>query len=87
MEVRLLPPPQFINSSGKGHTMTDRQYVSEIYRDMLNYWYDNIGNKSKYAGEIITPRMIQVLTIRYLELGGKLPFNQDEVNWETIERV
>ena len=22
--------------------MTDRQYVAEIYRDMLNYWYDNI---------------------------------------------
>ena len=85
MEVRLLPPPQFINSSGKGHTMTDRQYVAEIYRDMLNYYYDNIGNKSKYAGEIITSRMIQVLTIRYLELGGKLPFKQNEVNWETIE--
>jgi len=67
--------------------MTDRQYVSEIYRDMLNYWYDNIGSKSRYAGEIITSRMIQVLTIRYLELGGKLPFNKDEVNWETIKRV
>jgi len=67
--------------------MTDRQYVSEIYRDMLNYWYDNIGSKSRYAGEIITSRMIQVLTIRYLELVGKLPFNKDEVNWETIKRV
>ena len=67
--------------------MTDRQYVAEIYRDMLNYYYDNIGNKSKYAGEVVTSRMIQVLTIRYLELGGKLPFKQNEVNWEEIEKV
>ena len=67
--------------------MTDREYVRSVYKDMLNHYCDNIGKLSKYTKEKITIKMITVLTQRYLELGGKLPFKQNEVNWETIERV
>ena len=52
--------------------MTDREYVRDVLRDMLNHYYDNIGEKSQYTGDIITPKMISRVTERYLELGGKL---------------
>ena len=67
--------------------MTDKQYVVGVLRDMLNYYYDNIGKKSKYAREIITPKMIGTLTTRYLELGGKLTSEPNEVDWGEVQEV
>ena len=67
--------------------MTDKQYVRGVYRDMLNHYYENIGKPSKYTQQIITPRMIATLTIRFLELGGKLRSEPNEVNWEELEEV
>ena len=52
--------------------MTDRQYVRDTLRDMLIHYNKNMGNPSKYTGDIITPKMISRVTERYLELGGKL---------------
>ena len=67
--------------------MTDKEYVRGVYRDMLNHYYDNIGKPSKYSGEIITPKMIATLTERFLELGGRLRSEPNEVNWEELEEV
>ena len=67
--------------------MTDREYVRGVYRSMLNHYYENIGKQSRYTGEIITPRMIATLTQRYLELGGTLTCEPNEINWEEIEAV
>ena len=67
--------------------MTDRQYVRAVLRDMLNYYYENLWKQSKYAGEIITPKMIGTLTTRYLELGGKLTSEPNEVDWTEIQKV
>ena len=62
--------------------MTDKQYVKNTLREMLDYYADNIGNESKYSGEIITPKMIAGVTRRYLELGGKLVFGSDDTDIE-----
>ena len=59
----------------------------DVYKDMLTYYYDNIGEQSKYAGELITPKAIQTLTIRYLELGGELPLDKHKTDREEIEEV
>ena len=67
--------------------MTDREKVRGVYRDMLNHYYENIGKKSKYSGEIITPKMIASLTHRFLELGGTLKAEPNEINWEEVEEV
>ena len=67
--------------------MTDRKKAREILRDMLNYYYENIGKESKYGRELITPRLIQTLMIRYLELGGKLPLGENEIDREKGERL
>ena len=67
--------------------MTDKEYVKDILRDMLNHYYDNIGEKSKYTGDIITPKMISRVTERYLELGGKLTREECETNREGHEEV
>ena len=67
--------------------MTDREYVKDILRGMLNHYYDNIGEKSKYTGDIITPKMISRVTERYLELGGKLTREPCEADSERYEEV
>ena len=67
--------------------MTDKEYVKGVYRSMLNHYYENIGKPSRYTGEIVTPRMIATLTERYLELGGTLTREPNEINWEEIEAV
>ena len=67
--------------------MTDREKVRGVYRDMLNHYYENIGKPSKYSGEIITPKMIASLTHRFLELGGTLKAEPNEINWEEVEEV
>ena len=67
--------------------MTDKEYVRGVYRDMLNHYYDNIGKPSKYTQEIITPKMIATLTQRYLEVGGTLTREPNEIDWERGERV
>ena len=67
--------------------MTDKEYVRGIYRSMLNHYYENIGKPSIYTGEIVTPRMIATLTERYLELGGTLTREPNEIDWEEIEAV
>ena len=64
-----------------------KEYVRGVYRDMLNHYYENMGKQSKYAGELITPKMIANLTRRYLELGGTLTCEPNEVNWEEVESV
>ena len=66
---------------------TDKQTALDNYRDMLVYYYNNIGEKSKHTGVLITPRIIQTLTIRYLELGGKLPLEENETDWEDYQEV
>ena len=63
---------------------TDREVVVDMYKNMLIYYYENIGNKSKHSGEIITPRLIQTLMIRYLELGGKLPLGENETREQEL---
>ena len=68
-------------------TQEMKEYVRGVYRDMLNHYYENMGKQSKYAGELITPKMIANLTRRYLELGGTLTCEPNEVNWEEIEAV
>ena len=50
--------------------MTDKEYVRIILKGMLSYYSDNVGEKSKYTGDIITHKMIAGVTRRYLELGG-----------------
>ena len=67
--------------------MTDRAYVREILRDMLNYYYENMGKSSKYTGDIITPKMISRVTERYLELGGKLTREEHEIDREGHKKV
>ena len=67
--------------------MTDREYARDILRDMLNYYYDNIGEKSKYTGDTITPKMISRVTERYLELGGKLTREEHEIDREGHKKV
>ena len=62
--------------------MTDREYARGVYRDMLNHYYENIGKKSKYTGMKITPKMVAILTERFLELGGKLKSEPNEIDWE-----
>ena len=67
--------------------MTDREKVRGVYRDMLNHYYENIGKPSKYTQEIITPKMIATLTERFLELGGQLRSEPNEIDWEELEEV
>ena len=67
--------------------MTDKEYVKGVYRSMLNHYYENIGKPSKYTKEIITPQMIGTLTTRFLELGGKLTSEPNEVDWEESQEV
>ena len=67
--------------------MTDRQYVRDVYKEMLNYYYNHIVEISKYGRELITPRLIGNLTTRYLQLGGKLTREPNEINWERGERM
>ena len=67
--------------------MTDKEYVRGVLRDMLNHYYENIGNKSKYTDTIITPKMIGKLTERFLELGGKLTREEHTVNRKELEKV
>ena len=67
--------------------MTDREKVRGVYRDMLNHYYENIGKPSKYTQEIITPKMIATLKERFLELGGQLRSEPNEINWEELEEV
>ena len=65
--------------------MTERQYIRGILRDMLNHYYDNMGKPSKYTGDIITPKIVSGVTRRYLELGGKLTSEPNDIDWEGIE--
>ena len=54
---------------------------------MLNHYYDNMGKKSKFTGDTITPKMISRVTERYLELGGKLtrePCGADSERYEEV---
>ena len=56
---------------------TDKQVALDVCKGMLTYYYDNMGKFSKHTGVLITPKIIQTLTIRYLELGGKLPIEDN----------
>ena len=67
--------------------MTDREYVRGVYREMLNYYYEHIGEISKYGRELITPRIIGNLTRRYLEIGGKLTSETNDIGWEGSEEL
>ena len=67
--------------------MTDRQYVRDVYKEMLNYYYNNMGKKSKYGREIITPKLIANLTRRYLEIGGKLTNEANDIDSEGVEKL
>ena len=50
-----------------------RLRVKCIVRDQINYYYrKGIGERSKYAGCIITQTLIDTLTTRFLQLGGDL---------------
>ena len=46
-------------------------YVRDIYKSMIKY-YTQVGDGaiSKYAGVIISQKLINVFTERYYELGG-----------------
>jgi len=47
--------------------------VMRIYKEMINYYNkEGIGQRSKYAGVIIREKLIDILTRRYLQLGGSL---------------
>ena len=46
--------------------------IRKIYREMLKYYMCRIGERSKYAGVIITPPLIDVFLKRYIQLGGDL---------------
>ena len=67
--------------------LTDKEIVIRIYRNMLFYWIDNIGSKSKITGAKITPLMIATMTERILELGGDIPIESYEMCWEEITKV
>jgi len=67
--------------------MTQRQLIRGILRDMLNHYYDNMGKPSKYTGDIITPKIVSGVTRRYLELGGKLTSEPNDIDWEGIENL
>ena len=67
--------------------MTEKQYIRGILLDMLNHYYENMGSPSKYTGDIITPKMVSGVTRRYLELGGKLTSEPNDIDWEGIENL
>ena len=60
--------------------MTDKEYVRSTLKQMLSHYYKNIGQPSKYTGDIITHKMIIGVTRRYLELGGRLEFEANDTN-------
>ena len=66
-------------------TRTDKE-IRSILRNMLFYYYENIGSISKIGGCLITPSLIAKVTERYLELGGRedatLPNEHYEICWE-----
>ena len=46
-------------------------YVRDTYRTMIRYYLQvGEGGISKYAGAIITDKLVKVLAERYVELGG-----------------
>ena len=50
-----------------------RLRVKCIVRDQINYYHrKGIGERSKFAGCIITQKLIDALTRRFLQLGGSL---------------
>ena len=67
-------------------TRTDKE-IRSILRNMLFYYYENIGSISKIGGCLITPSLIAKVTERYLELGGKLPSEHYEICWEEKLKV
>ncbi len=67
--------------------ITDKEIVIRMNRNMLFYYIENIGKRSKIAGAIITPNMIALCTERILELGGEIPTEPYEMCWEEITQV
>ena len=45
--------------------------VRSSYKELLQYYYANVGKKSVIAGAIITKDLIATIERRYEQLGGK----------------
>tara|TARA_Y100000004_G_scaffold173913_1_gene212204 strand:+ start:921 stop:1127 length:207 start_codon:yes stop_codon:yes gene_type:complete len=67
--------------------LKDKELIISIYRNMLFYYIQNVGKKSKITGATITPKMISLITERIFELGGTIPSETYEVCWEEITKV
>ena len=51
------------------------------YKNQLIYYYNiGIGKVSEIAGVKITKRLISTIEKRYVELGGKLPIQQSDID-------
>ena len=51
------------------------------YKNQLIYYYNTgIGKVSEIAGVKITERLISTIEKRYIELGGKLPIEQSDID-------
>ena len=65
----------------------EKQMIRGMLRNMLFYYYENMGKISEIAGCKITPRLVAKTTERYLELGGELPSEHYEICWEKRPKV
>ena len=65
----------------------EKEYVRDILKSMLFYYYDNMGSTSEIGNCKITPKLVAKVTERYLELGGKLPSEQYEIYWSEKHKV
>ena len=51
---------------------TDRKVLSS-YRMLLRHYYEiGVGERSRFAGCIVTDRLIDTIQNRYIQLGGKM---------------
>ena len=60
---------------------TTEDKIRGILKNMLFYYYENMGSTSEIGGCKITPKLVAKITERYLELGGVLPSEHYEVYW------
>jgi len=59
-----------------------REKVLSSYRMLLRHYYTiGVGERSQFAGVIVTDRLIDVIQGRYKQLGGRM----EEINLVDIE--
>ncbi len=67
--------------------ITDKEATISMYKNMLSYYIENVGEVSEIANTRITPRMIILCVERIYELGGRIPSEEYEICWEGLETM